>query len=65
MAYKAAKELLCRARTPQKRQEAIREAMRLGMPLHEIEQFLDWLDSNQRPPAVDEGNPPSKGGPAE
>jgi hypothetical protein len=26
------------------RGEAIQRAMRLGMPLHELEDYLDWLD---------------------
>ena len=40
-----AKRLLERANTFELRQKAIRAAMGLGMPLCEIEQYLDWLDS--------------------
>ena len=38
------------------RSKAIQEALNLGMPLHEIEEYLDWIDSmkqvspsNQKP----------------
>ncbi len=48
MAHEAAKELLSKARTPEDRRTAIREAMRQGMPLIEIEEFLDWLDATGR-----------------
>ncbi|WP_425618154.1 hypothetical protein NA78x_001853 [Anatilimnocola sp. NA78] len=27
------------------RTKAIQEALNLGMPLHEIEEYLDWIDS--------------------
>lgn len=27
------------------RSKAIQEALNLGMPLHEIEEYLDWIDS--------------------
>ncbi len=44
MANDIAKLLLEKATTPLDRAKAVRVAMRLGMPLHEIEQYLDWLD---------------------
>lgn len=44
MAYKIAKLLLEHAETFLDRKEAIRSAMGLGMPLNEIESYLDWLD---------------------
>lgn len=51
MAYEIAKAVLEQARTPFQRMKAVRVAFRLGMPLHEIEVYLDWLDAlseNQR-----------------
>jgi len=39
-----AKLLLQHAATPQQRIEAIQSAQDLGMPLCEIEEYLDWLD---------------------
>jgi hypothetical protein len=44
MAHELAKLLLERAGTFLERTEAIRTAMRLGMPLRAIEEYLDWLD---------------------
>ena len=44
MSYKIAKLILEHAGTFVERQEAIRTAMNMGMPLHEIEAYLDWLD---------------------
>lgn len=40
----AAKTALQIARTRDERREAVREAMSHGMPLDEIEAYLDWLD---------------------
>ena len=56
MAHEIAKLLLEHAGTFLERAEAIRVAMSLGMPLHEIEEYLDWLDANRGPlpPAPDE-----------
>ena len=45
MANEVAKLLLEHAGTFLEREEAIRAAVRLGMPLHEIEAYLDWLDA--------------------
>lgn len=45
MAYEIAKLLLEKAGTFLERTEAIRTALGLGMPLSEIESYLDWLDS--------------------
>jgi hypothetical protein len=45
MAHEIAKLLLEHAGTFIERQEAIKVAIRLGMPLHAIEEYLDWLDS--------------------
>lgn len=44
MAHEIAKMLLEHARTFLDRQEAISAALGLGMPLNEIEEYLDWLD---------------------
>ncbi len=33
------------------RSQAIETALSLGMPLNEIEEYLDWLDAN-RPPLI-------------
>jgi len=45
MAHEIAKLLLEKAGTFLERTEAIRAALGLGMPLDEIESYLDWLDS--------------------
>ena len=45
MAHEIAKLLLEHAGTFLARQEAIQSALYLGMPLNEIEQYLDWLDT--------------------
>ncbi|MEX0713363.1 MAG: hypothetical protein WD278_13490 [Pirellulales bacterium] len=42
--HEIAKLLLEHARTEEERSNAIEKAMYLGMPLHEIEAYLDWLD---------------------
>ena len=44
MAHEIAKLLLEHAETVLDRQKAIKTAIGLGMPLHEIESYLDWLD---------------------
>jgi hypothetical protein len=44
MAHEIAKLLLEKAGTFLERAEAIRTAMSLGMPLRDIEEYLDWLD---------------------
>ncbi len=44
MAHEIAKLLLEKADTFLARSEAIKTALSLGMPLHEIEAYLDWLD---------------------
>jgi hypothetical protein len=45
MAHEIAKLLLEHAETCIDRSEAIRRALALGMPLNEIEAYLDWLDA--------------------
>lgn len=49
MAHKIAKLMLEHAGTFLERAEAIRTALSLGMPLHEIEEYLDWLDATRGP----------------
>lgn len=56
MTHDIAKLLLAHAGTFLERKEAIKTALGLGMPLHEIEQYLDWLDANR-------GGPPASAAP--
>jgi DNA-binding transcriptional MerR regulator len=49
MAHEIAKLMLEHAGTFLQRAEAIRTALSLGMPLHEIEEYLDWLDATRGP----------------
>ena len=49
MAHEIAKLMLEHAGTFLERAEAIRVAMSLGMPLGEIEAYLDWLDATRGP----------------
>ena len=51
MAHEIAKLLLEYAGSFVERTEAIKVALGLGMPLHEIQDYLDWLDANKPPPA--------------
>jgi DNA-binding transcriptional MerR regulator len=45
MSHEIAKLLLEHAETFLERTEAIKSALTLGMPLTEIEEYLDWLDA--------------------
>jgi len=45
VAHEVAKLILEHAGTFVERAEAIKVALNLGMPLDEIEDYLDWLDS--------------------
>ncbi len=45
MSIEMAKTLLEQAKTPLQREQAVQAAFRLGMPLHKIEEYLDWLDA--------------------
>ncbi len=49
MAHERAKERLLRAATFPERAKAVRTAIALGMPLAEIEEFLDYLDATKTP----------------
>ncbi len=44
MAYETAKRLLKQAVTFAERIVSVGKAMSLGMPLHEIGEYLDWVD---------------------
>ena len=63
MTHKIAKLILEQAETFLDRTKAIETAMSLGMPLNEIEEYLDWLDQTRdlrHPPSdnTDQENPP-------
>jgi DNA-binding transcriptional MerR regulator len=45
----ALKVMLRSATTLAERTEAVQVAVRLGMSLREIEEYLDWLDATRRP----------------
>ena len=45
MSHEIAKLLLEHAETFLERTEAVKAASSLGMPLHEIQDYLDWLDA--------------------
>lgn len=47
MAHEIAKLILEHAGTFLEREEAIRTAISLGMPLHQIEEYLDWIDHHR------------------
>jgi hypothetical protein len=64
MAHEVAKSLLEHAETFLGRMEAIETALSMGMPLHEIETYLDWLDAtqkNRQPANLADNHPPQKG----
>jgi DNA-binding transcriptional MerR regulator len=67
MSHEVAKLLLEHAETFLERTEAIKSALSLGMPLDEIEQYLDWLDlvRGHCQPNAPAKRPPSKDRPAE
>lgn len=49
MAHEIAKLMLEQSGTFLERAEAIRTALFLGMPLKDIEEYLDWLDAVRGP----------------
>jgi DNA-binding transcriptional MerR regulator len=65
MSHEIAKLLLEHAETFLERKEAIKSAMALGMPLNEIQEYLDWLDAvrgrtppvSRKPPGGDSKRP--------
>jgi hypothetical protein len=52
MSHEIAKLLLEHAETFLERTEAIKAALSLGMPLNEIQDYLDWLDSVRARPST-------------
>jgi hypothetical protein len=54
LAHEIAKLLLEKAGSFLERKEAVEAALGLGMPLSEIEEYLDWLDA-MRPGGADRG----------
>jgi len=59
MAHEIAKLLLEHAGTFLERAEAVKSAMALGMPLKEIEEYLDWVDLVRLQPPRGARQPPS------
>ena len=63
MSHDDAKRLLRQAATFDQRVEAVRKAFELGMPLWDIEEFLDWIDRlpaghvPRQEPEPEKGNP--------
>jgi hypothetical protein len=53
MAYRIAKLMLEHAGTFLARAEAVRVALSLGMPLDQVQEYLDWLDATRGPPLDD------------
>jgi hypothetical protein len=56
MTHEKAKRLLEGAASLDERADAIEAALDMGMPLNEIEQFLDWLDVMRETPGCDPGD---------
>ncbi len=54
MAHKIAKLMLEQSSTFLDRTEAVKTAVSLGMSLHEIEEYLDWLDVSGQAKGSDE-----------
>ena len=46
MSYEIAKLILEHARSGAERNAAVRTALGMGMPLRQIEEYLDWLDNH-------------------
>jgi hypothetical protein len=57
--HEIAKLILEHAETLWEREEAVRKALFLGMPLNEIEAYLDWLEivRKQMPPKPPQEEP--------
>ncbi len=54
MTHELVKRMLQQAQTFEERAKAIKTALDQGMPLYEIEEFLDWLDMNRSQPEGDQ-----------
>ena len=61
MAHEIAKLLLEHADSFLERTKAIETAVSMGMPLNEIEEYLDWLDSVGRNPRQEPPEEPKEG----
>lgn len=67
MAHEIAKLLLEHADTFLERTEAVKSALAQGMPLDEIEEYLDWVDlvrsqpSRAQQPPTSSSDPPQSG----
>ena len=63
MAHRIAKLLLEQADSFLDRTEAVKAALSMGMPLHEIERYLDWIEASglQRGNTSDRVDPNSGG----
>ena len=57
MAHEIAKLILEQAELGTDRVVAIRTALELKMPIHEIEEYLDWLDLIRRGRSNDQDSP--------
>ena len=62
MSHEIAKLLLEHAETFLERTEAIKAALSLGMPLNEIQDYLDWLDALHGNQLATEEKPMEQGG---
>lgn len=62
MSYEIAKLLLEHANSFLDRTEAVKTALSVGMPLHEIEAYLDWLDAVRGPLPPGNGVDPAQDG---
>lgn len=60
MAHEIAKLILEKSETFLERSEAIKAAVKLGMPLAEVEAFLDWLDVMRKHAPPPSPPPPPK-----
>lgn len=60
MSHEIAKLLLEHAETFLERTEAIKAALSLGMPLNEIQDYLDWLDGVRGRDRAATKDPPGK-----
>lgn len=57
LTHETAKTVLANAKDAVERADAIESAMQMGMPLSEIEDYLDWLDSIRGPSGASEKRP--------
>ena len=63
MAHEIAKLLLEHADTFLERTEAVKSAQALGMPLNQIEEYLDWMDLVRSQPSPPKQPPASSSKP--